>query len=59
MELKVFILLFHLSTPSTEGGMTLLSAEFTTLAKCEAAGREAAKRFGGVFSRPYWFCAEK
>jgi hypothetical protein len=54
-----FILMFHLSTPSAGGGMTLMSAEFSTQARCEAAGRAAEKKFGGMMSRPYWLCVEK
>lgn len=54
-----FILLFHLSTWSAGGGMSLMSAEFTTRQKCEAAGEAAVKKFGGVYSRPFWLCVEK
>ena len=54
-----FILLFHLSTWSAGGGMSLVSAEFTSKEKCEMAGSAAEKKFGGIYSRPFWICVEK
>lgn len=57
--MTAWVLLFHLSTWSTNGGMSLASAEFTTKAKCEAAGKAAQDKFSGPWSRPYWLCVEK
>lgn len=55
----IYVLLFHLSTPSTQGGMTLMAHEFSSQVRCEEAGKAAEKKFGGLVSRPYWICVPK
>lgn len=57
--MSTFILLFHLSTWSSNGGMTLMAAEFSSKQRCEEAGVAAKKKFGGAISRPYWLCVPK
>jgi len=53
------ILLLYLATTSASTGMTVTSAEYGSMAACEAAGEQAKSRFGGWYTTVRWSCSPK
>lgn len=58
--MKVFILFLYLSSFSANGGMTVATAEFSSLEKCQAAERVIKEDFNTTFTQtPKTECIEK
>lgn len=54
-----YVLFFYLWTASAHAGASVTMTEFSSEARCEAAGEAASKKFGGLASNPYWLCMPK
>lgn len=54
-----FILLLSLSTPSASAGLAVTSAEFSSKAACEAAGKSASRALFGFYTRVTFVCVPK
>lgn len=58
--MTAFVLLVYLSaSTSAKSGMATMTAEYTSAAKCGAAGKAAKNTFGGLFTGVYYVCTEK
>lgn len=58
--MTTIVLIFYLTLPaSSNGRMTLVSAEFTSRERCEAAGAAASKAFTSWITTARWVCVEK
>ena len=55
----MYVLLFYLYTVSSGMSGLITSAEYTTLARCEAAAQAAKKKFESPMLKGYYICAEK
>jgi len=53
-----FILFYYLATLSASSGMATATAEFNSRPACEAAAKQVAGKFTGIYTNMYWVCVE-
>lgn len=57
--MSAYILLFYMWVPSLYPSAPVTAVEFSSLERCEAAGKMATEKFGGLASKLFYLCLPK